>query len=254
MSEPATWVLLRGLMREARHWGAFPQAFAEMLGVRVVLIDLPGNGERHADTSPDTIEGMAEAAREELHRLGLREPWNLLAMSMGAMVAVAWAQRHPQDIERAVLVNTSLRPFSPFYRRLQPRAYAGFARLALGKPSAHEIERGILKLTTTTRPEAVIDDWVAWRREHPVSRGNALRQLAAAVRYRAPRQAPLEKLLLLNGAGDALVHPSCSERLATRWNRELITHPSAGHDLPLDDGEWVIETVRRWAGVRAAHK
>lgn len=254
MSEPATWVLLRGLMREARHWGAFPQAFAEALGVRVVLIDLPGNGERHADTSPGTIEGMAEAAREELHRLGLREPWNLLAMSMGAMVAVAWAQRHPQDIERAVLVNTSLRPFSPFYRRLQPRAYAGFARLALGKPSAHEIERGILKLTTTTRPEAVIDDWVAWRREHPVSRGNALRQLAAAVRYRAPRQAPLEKLLLLNGAGDALVHPSCSERLATRWNRELITHPSAGHDLPLDDGEWVIETVRRWAGVRAAHK
>ena len=38
MSESATWVLLRGLMREARHWGAFPQAFAEALASRGLVI------------------------------------------------------------------------------------------------------------------------------------------------------------------------------------------------------------------------
>ena len=241
-----TWILLRGLMRETRHWGAFPQAFAEALDVQVVLIDLPGNGRRHAEPSPTTVDGMAEALRGELRLRGLKPPWNLLALSMGAMVAVAWAQAYPGEIERAVLANTSLRPFSPFYRRLQPRAWARFLQLALGPPSDRDIERRILELTTTTRDETVLDDWIAWRRECPVGRANAIRQLAAAARYRAPPRAPLQKLLLLSGAGDALVHPSCSERLAQRWNRELRTHPSAGHDLPFDDGEWVIEMLRRW--------
>ena len=35
-------------------------------------------------------------------------------MSLGAMVAVAWANAHPQELARCVLINASLRPFSPF--------------------------------------------------------------------------------------------------------------------------------------------
>ena len=38
------WVLLRGLTREARHWGGFPERLGAALGVEVHCLDLPGNG------------------------------------------------------------------------------------------------------------------------------------------------------------------------------------------------------------------
>ncbi|MCK9202799.1 MAG: hypothetical protein M0P42_16900 [Gallionella sp.] len=120
-------------------------------------------------------------------------------MSLGAMVAVAWAQRHPGDVAAAVLISTSLRPFSPFYRRLRPANYPRLLRLFGSKVSDRELETAILEMTTRLQqhPAATIDVWLQWRRESPVSRRNTLRQLLAAVRYRAPRKRPLEHLLLL---------------------------------------------------------
>ena len=52
-----TWVLLRGLMREARHWGEFAATFqAQLSGTRVVARDLPGNGRLHHLRSPLHLE------------------------------------------------------------------------------------------------------------------------------------------------------------------------------------------------------
>jgi predicted alpha/beta hydrolase family esterase len=53
-------------------------------------------------------------------------------------------------------------------------------------------------------------------------------------------------LLVLASAADTLVDPRCSIRLAHAWDAELRTHPTAGHDLPLDDAEWVASEVGRW--------
>ncbi|HEY3597313.1 MAG TPA: alpha/beta hydrolase, partial [Paraburkholderia sp.] len=42
----SAWILLRGLTRETRHWGALPAYLQDALnGARVLPIDLPGNGE-----------------------------------------------------------------------------------------------------------------------------------------------------------------------------------------------------------------
>ena len=57
---PDTWVLLRGLTREQRHWGGFPKLLAEQLpGAHIVALDLPGNGRLCAQTSPATVPEMA---------------------------------------------------------------------------------------------------------------------------------------------------------------------------------------------------
>ncbi|RYY52271.1 MAG: alpha/beta hydrolase, partial [Comamonadaceae bacterium] len=55
-----TWVLLRGLTREAGHWGAFPDLLRAQLqsGTRVIALDLPGNGALHAQRSPARIEEL----------------------------------------------------------------------------------------------------------------------------------------------------------------------------------------------------
>jgi pimeloyl-ACP methyl ester carboxylesterase len=78
----------------------------------------------------------------------------------------------------------------------------------------------------------LLRQWTDWRRAHPVSRANALRQLLAAMRYRAPRRVPPVPLLLLSGAADGLVHPACSAAVARAWRLPMAVHPDAGHDLP----------------------
>lgn len=242
------WVLLRGLVRERRHWGAFPaQLQAALPGSVIVTPDLPGNGSRCHEASPVTVDGMVAALRAELAAGGIAGPVNVLALSLGAMVATQWRARYPDDIARCVLINTSMRPFSPFYQRLRWRNYPAIVReLVFGHPASREAL--ILRLTSARHGDdaALRRQWQAWQQECPVTRANALRQLLAASRYRAPVTGSGGSLLVLNGACDRLVDPRCSERLAQAWRVTLRTHPEAGHDLPLDEGEWVAAQVAAW--------
>jgi len=117
----STWILLRGLTREKRHWRGFSQALLmELPGARVIELELPGNGELNGMASPSNIAAMASHCRAELAGLGIPPPYHLLAMSMGAMVATAWVVSHPEEVEACVLINTSFGAFSPVYQRFRP--------------------------------------------------------------------------------------------------------------------------------------
>ena len=249
-----TWVLLRGLTRERRHWGPVPDMLrAACPGVSVLTPDLPGNGSLHTERSATRVGAMVEAIRRQLREQGVAMPVHLLALSLGGMVAVDWAARWPAEVAGAVLVNTSMRPFSAFQQRLLPANYPALARLALGGGAGPRArEQAVLRLTSA-RPadhQALLDDWAAWRVERPVSPSNALRQLLAAARFRVPAQPPAVPLLVLASAGDRLVDPACSRRLAAAWGLPLAEHPLAGHDLPLDEPQWVVEQVTRWLAQR----
>jgi hypothetical protein len=87
---------------------------------------------------------------------------------------------------------------------------------------------------------------VSYRQQCPVSRANALRQLIAAARYRAPTHEPATGILLLGSTHDALVNSLCSKALAEAWQVPLALHPTAGHDLPLDDPQWVAREIGEW--------
>ena len=246
-----TWVLLRGLMREARHWGEFPMLFQNILAAQnMVTLDFPGNGRLHAQASPDSVAGMANYCHTELGKLGYPPPYNVLALSLGAMVAVSWSELYPDEIEKLVLINTSLSPYNPFYHRLRPANYPVLIRhLLFG--SAVQRENLILKLTSSLtsnaeRKQAILEQWTAYARECPVTRANILNQLRAAVSYRAAPAAPSVPVLLLAGQQDRLVDVRCSLTLAHQWGCAIRLHPAAGHDLPLDYGVWVSQQVKDW--------
>ena len=245
----STWILLRGLTRGSGHWAGFPDALKARLGdTRLVTLDLPGNGALHRLRSPARIEAMTQESVARLHALGIEPPWHLLAVSMGAMVAVDWAARAPHTLAGCVLINTSLRPFSPWYQRLRPSSHAGLLRAALLPMRSAAREAVILRLTSANPAAAasVLPHWAALRDTQPVCVANAMRQLVAAGRYRPASQAPAVPMLVLCSARDALVDPRCSAALAERWNSDIAVHPSAGHDLTLDDGPWVADQVARW--------
>jgi len=256
-AQMTTWILLRGLTREAAHWGRFTADFQQALpDARIHTLDLPGNGEHHRQTSPISVAGMVAACREERARQGIETPVYLLAMSLGGMVAAEWARMAPEELAGCVLINTSMRPFNPFLQRLQPHNYPALLRLALGGGSAEAIEQTVLRLTSNRaahHDEALLQAWAAIRDQRPVSRANALRQLLAAARYSAPRQAPGVPILLLSSQNDHLVDSRCSQAIASAWNSPLVTHPAAGHDLPLDNPLWVMEQVRDWLDQHPSH-
>ena len=81
MTHRAHFVLIRGLLREARHWGEFTGNLQQQFpDAKLMTPDIPGNGRLHHATSPKNIAGMTEALREQVsikHRL------RLIALSMG---------------------------------------------------------------------------------------------------------------------------------------------------------------------------
>lgn len=245
-----TWVLLRGLMRESRHWGEFPQLLQDVLGdVQVVTLDFPGNGRLHQQKSACSVQDMADYCHAQLLQLGHPPPYNVLALSLGAMVAVAWNERYPHEVERLVLINTSLAPFNPFYHRLRPENYPALTLLLYG--SARLRESLILRLTSSItrhseQKRAILAQWVSYAGQYPITRANVLRQLRAAICFRAASVNPSVPVLLLAGMRDQLVNVKCSLVLAQHWRCPIRLHPAAGHDLPLDDGLWVAEQVRAW--------
>lgn len=245
-----TWVLLRGLVREQRHWEAFPQVLAARLpDARIVMVDLPGNGVRCRERSPLRVRDMVDSLRADLAARDISGPFSVLALSLGAMIALEWMSHYPAEVERAVLVNTSLSALNPFWQRLRPQNYGRIVRDVVFHHDPEARERLILDITVNrvSDREVYVRRWVKYAEEQPVSLRNAIAQLVAAGTYRRPAHSPHCPVLVLNGQGDRLVDPRCSERVAAVFGLPLESHPTAGHDVALDAPDWLAERTAAFA-------
>lgn len=248
-----TFVLLRGLVREQRHWGTFPETLQECLpDDEIVLFDFPGNGNRNKENSATTIVEMVTDVRAFALRHSNNQPVHIIALSLGAMVAIEWMNQYPEECAGAVLISTSLRGLNPFYQRLLPANYPAIFKSLILPEDIYQKENKILDLVSnkvakdTTKRDVIVNQWVDYAKQNPVSAANGLRQLIAAIRFRVPRQAPEVPMLVLNSLADHMVSPECSATLARHWHLPIETHDTAGHDIPLDDAEWVCERIAQW--------
>ena len=243
MNHPPHFVLLRGLWREARHWGKFTGQLQQQFPAALISTpDIPGNGMRHHETSPDTIAAMTNALRQQINS---NHPIRLIALSMGGMMAIDWMTRYPTEIEAAVLINTSARPLSPFYHRLRWTAYAHVPRLLFH--SRAEREADILRLTSNRHQhdKKLLESWQQWQRQNPVAPASARNQFLAALKFSVTTK-PQQPLLIVTSRADQLVDYRCSQKLTQTWNTDYVEHESAGHDLPLDEPEWLAQNIRQW--------
>ncbi len=250
--QPLRIVLLRGLMREAGHWGAFPALLKQVSGPCDVLTpDLPGNGQLSQERSPLRMADMVDAVRAQVHMAWGPKPGplHLAAISMGGMAATDWAARYPEEVGSLCLMSSSMRPFSPLTDRLRPAQWPQIARLLRHRHDPAAWENTILHMTSaiaasdTAQAKHLLRSWMDLRRARPVSTTNARRQLWAAARFEAPPRPPRCAVLILSGAQDALVHPRCSGAIAQAWRANAFVHPHAGHDLPLDAPAWTARHI-----------
>jgi pimeloyl-ACP methyl ester carboxylesterase len=244
------WLFLRGLAREQRHWGSFPEVFARTVpGASVHCLDLPGAGSERGRASPTTLRGIARDVRERW--LALRHAhdgaWGLLGMSLGGMVAMDWCAEHRGDFARLVLAGTSAGDLSPPWRRFDLRQVPTALR-SVGQRDPLRREDGVLAITTRLLADraAVAAEWA---RYPPMARGNVARQLLAASAFRAPPRVEVPALVIV-GDGDPLVDPSCSRRIASYLGAPLAVHPSAGHELALDAPDWFASEIAAWLSTR----
>lgn len=244
------WLLLRGLSRDARHWGEFPAILQEHLpDSKAFVLDLPGFGTERHRISPFSVKRIADDTRRRWAELKRQHGgnWSVLSISFGGMVTLDWINRFPFDFQNAVIINTSSRDTAGPLRRLQPRGIRGFIKVGLAKTNA-EKEGEILSFncnTATYKDPELHNRWSKWADEQPNPISNAIIQLQAGIRFKAPRSLPI-RTLFISSQGDRLTHPKCSWALAHRYKAPLLYHDVAGHDIPLDAPDWLADQIGRW--------
>lgn len=237
------FVLLRGLLREARHWGQFIKELQEQFpDVDILTPDIPGNGQLYHAVSPKTIACMTDALRQQAPT---RSHLKLVALSMGGMIAIDWMTRFPEEIDSVVLINTSVRPISPFYYRLRWTSYPQILKIISHSASQRELD--ILALTSNkhSHNSRLVSDWQQWQKGCPVSTRSAINQLWAAAKF-SIKVKPQQPILIITSQTDRLVHHCCGMNLAKAWQTDHVTHKTAGHDLPLDEPAWLANIIKNW--------
>jgi pimeloyl-[acyl-carrier protein] methyl ester esterase len=248
------WLLLRGLIREQAHWSRFAEIFREVMGPghTVHMIDFAGVGTEFQRSSPGSIAGIRKDVRDRWleAKLSAQGPWSVLAISLGGMVALDWASAHPDDFQNLVVVNSSAGNLSWPIERLRPKAVLGALTAGLEKSPVVR-ERNILLMTTRLRADLdeLAQSWARVAELRPVKKTVALAQLKAALGFRAPSDLK-PKVLVLSSECDEFTNPSCSRALSKHLSAPLSVHPTAGHDISLDDPVWVSEQIK---GSRVLH-
>jgi pimeloyl-ACP methyl ester carboxylesterase len=238
------WLLLRGLGRHEKHWSSFPETLKEHLNKdeKVLTLNLPGmNGEK---TSFVTISDITDELRKQWFAIKQdKEDWGLMAISLGGMIALDWCSRYPEDFKKLVTINSSDKSESKIFERIKPSAIKLILR-SVFKPSILEREKGALQLTTNLLDinSQLIHDWERIAIEHPLDKKIFARQLFAASLFKSPKVINVPYLVLASSA-DRFTSYKCSQRLAQKYNASIKVHTSAGHDLPLDDPKWVIQSA-----------
>jgi pimeloyl-ACP methyl ester carboxylesterase len=98
-------VLLHGYPDDLQVFGLLAPLLASSL--EVIAFDWPGMGWSDAQDGDATPHGMADRLREILDGLGI-ERAALAGMDMGAVPALLFAARHPERVERLVVMNALL--------------------------------------------------------------------------------------------------------------------------------------------------
>lgn len=247
------WIVLRGLGRGHGHWGTFIGKLGQALpDDKIYWLDLPGNGFLNKSVSPTAIESYVPALERQLKASNFFsvEGRTLgVGLSLGAMVLTEWAQQQPKRFNKVFLINTSAANLSKPWKRISLRVFANSLK-QLFTSELEQFELNSLKLTTTLSEEIIKSKYkedfravIDFSKKYPIEKRNILRQLLAASRYVFP-QRPAVPTVLLCGAGDQFVNPACSSDIKRRWDCDLLTHPTAGHDLAFEDSDWLIETLK----------
>lgn len=233
-------ILIRGLFRGSYHWGAFPDYLQNRFPNKTItLIDAPGNGLLFSKDSPMSIEGMVQSIRQQRN---VRTKVDIVAISMGGMIGLKWAEMYPEEVDTLVCINTSSRGFSPFYQRLLPRNYLTIlTALSVGILKREAIVYGLV--SNKNLDINVVEEWATYGVAYPLKKCNFFRQLVAALKFEVT--CPACRLFFISSECDRFVDAEATKIMALEWGKPLIINQLDGHDIPLDNPDWLSKTLSK---------
>jgi pimeloyl-ACP methyl ester carboxylesterase len=244
-----TIILIPGLWRSYHYWHSFPDHLHRKTHqARIYCPDLPGFGERFEDISPLTIDDFIDDMRMSSWFRQAQRPCLLFGQSLGAMIALQWQHRFPDEILGCVLVNLSDRSSPWPFKRVNWRAI-GPTFLHWGFPSS-ALVREQLRLRYTSNlsqfRSSIIHQRTTWLLSYPPSWLNIWRQFLAAASFNTTNIQGLRPLLYINSLSDRWMAPECTDLIASRIPGKRVFHTSAGHDLGLDEPAWLAQITASW--------
>ena len=260
-----TLVLLHGWTEELHIW--HPQIVELAADHRLVAVDLRGHGlSGGGEFSTEALADDLSAVLAACVPAGERAV--VAGHSMGAMAIVAWAQRHPAEVERvagAVLISTGIgdliaeSELIPIPRALvRARHLVGPMMLTtapvaagwLGPVQRRAIQYVALGPDATPAQVAFCHDVVfSCRRDTWAGWGRVLARLdltEAVPSLRTPT-------LVMAGDRDRLTPPAHARRLHGQLPRPagLVVLEGAGHMLPVERADAVNTALREFANAHA---
>lgn len=240
------WIFLRGLTRGNIHWGNFSETFKKYCpGAELEFLEIPGNGFLNNEITPLDGRAIVELLRSKSSFVKQGLSFNLCGISLGGMIALKWIELYPKEIESINVINSSLNQFSPFYKRLIPKNYETILRTIFEESSLVQ-EENILRITSNRFEETRVNlpAFADFSSKHKFKKINLLRQLLLAKTIYI-ESVPFVPFKVISSRNDKLVHYTCSREIFRKLGGTQYIHPSAGHDLPLDEPEWLSEILIR---------
>lgn len=246
----APLLLIHGWGMHGGMWGEMADRLAQ--DHRVITVDLPGHGSSRLADRVSTVGGSALDMLVDELAGRFDEAMTLCGWSLGGQVALRWAQRYPQQVERLVLVAST-----PCFVRqpgwacaMEAATLAAFAD-ALQQNYAQTLRRFLaLQLRGSERERELLTELraVLFSRGEPDL--NALRSGLDILRdcdLREGLSGVVQSALVIAGERDTLTPPQASRYMAEQLAQaELATIAGAAHAPFLSHPDEFVECLQRF--------
>jgi pimeloyl-ACP methyl ester carboxylesterase len=246
------WLLLRGLTREQRHWGSFHRQFCNAFGKdQVYCLDHVGVGTEGARPPVYSVRGMTLDLRRRWLDLkqDQSEPWGIVSLSLGSMVSLDWCASFNGDFSKQVIINVSSATDSKPWDRLVLKNLRTFSQMAkISDPKERELKvlDMCTNLLTRDQKDHLANEWSLFSMPKSQTLKVLGAQMLAATRFHRPSKMKVPTLGLVSAA-DRLVDPTCTLKISQALGIPLEIHPTGGHELTLDDPDWVVQKIKDFA-------
>jgi 3-oxoadipate enol-lactonase len=236
------WLDHTSLLPLARPWGP---------ALRPVVVDLRGHGQSPALTGPVTVEEFADDVAETLRFHGIGRSL-IVGHSLGGMVAMALARRHPRHVLALVLLETSWGVGETWWERLAMRLVGPVLRLParwlapwFARAHARHAGAAAQPPEAAARAAALVP---VIRRELERAPPRWLWQ--AVSRFQAwtwLRDVNVPGIVFV-GVHHRATHAQAPRIAAALRDGAVETVSDAGHLLPLEAPDAVVEATKAWLG------
>lgn len=214
---------------------------------RVIRVDNRGTGLSRTAPAPFTMANLADDAADVLSAIGA-EGATVLGVSMGAMIAQELALRHPELVERLILVAS--RPPSPAHiLGAEQTMLAALGRPGAGQPLDEfyrEVWTRYVAAGAAERESKLIDELVDQLAEWPTPRVMVINQLRAIAGWYGSRRlnAIEAPTIVVHGGADPLSPVGNGLRLAQLIpGASYVEFPEVGHLVQLEAGQALAAAI-----------